>query len=279
MTDDVNEELKATTDRLQKEFDAFVLRCESAFQRLFNAARDRNEAYFAIALMPEFRGVQGAGWNTAEEAKAAFGQYLEHLQGLPASPIRIRLMLSFYSHISEAAGFYEVPKNMLLISEGECYNMTPFQHLADTHRRTGETILPNANKIMKNLLGHAKEAGFEDLCAVIIEAFDPDIRNAYAHGDYVVWGGDLHLTRRYGGYPRVIVHSEFLTRLNKAAGFFQVLWETHSKAIRSYAKPKHIWGRLNDDDVAMPMIISCSVELGSLTIQTGPNLHDEPRAD
>jgi hypothetical protein len=54
MTSEIDDELKAVGERLQREFDEFVLRCEAAFQEVFDAARRKNEAYFAFGLLPEF---------------------------------------------------------------------------------------------------------------------------------------------------------------------------------------------------------------------------------
>ena len=84
------------------------------------------------------------------------------------------------------------------------------------HRNRGTAIAPNANKIMQNLLGHASDVGFADLCEIITEAFDPDLRNGYAHGDYILWNGDIRLRRRYGGELRVVLQEDFVLSLNKA---------------------------------------------------------------
>ena len=103
---------KIINEEIDAHLGAFEARCRDAWHRLFSAARDRNEVYFAISLMSEFRGMQDAGWNTAEESKAAFQEYLQLMQDLPPAPIKLRIGLSFYSHLSEAAGFYEMPKNI-----------------------------------------------------------------------------------------------------------------------------------------------------------------------
>ena len=92
------------------EFQAYVDRCFSAWEELFAAARGREELQFAMALNPEFRGMQDAGWSTAEDTHKALEQYLELLNNLPSSPVKVRIALSLYSHLSEASGFYEVPK-------------------------------------------------------------------------------------------------------------------------------------------------------------------------
>jgi hypothetical protein len=46
-----------------------------ALKELCEKARAAQELHFAMALMPELRGAQDAGWNTAEEAVHAYDQY------------------------------------------------------------------------------------------------------------------------------------------------------------------------------------------------------------
>jgi hypothetical protein len=254
---------------LQSQLDNFEARCSEAWRYLFETAKNHNEVYFAISLVPEFRGMQDVGWNTAEEAKKAFEQYIELIGQMPASPIKMRVCLSFYSNLSEAAGFYEMPKNMLRVSGGESYTLWPFNHLVKLHGERGEVIAPNANKIMKDLLGHAQTLGFNDLCAIITEAFDPDIRNGYAHADYIIWNNDIRLRKRNGGDSRLVPQKEFVLRLNKAIVFFQSLWKQADESIRSYVTPKRLIGRLNDREPEGPIIISCDLERGALIIKGG----------
>lgn len=145
-----------------------------------------HELHFAMALMPETRGMQDAGWNTALEASQAYDEFNEHVTNLGREkPVRVRIILAFYLHVAEAAGLYEIPK-MLLTVEGRGNNVTPFEPLVNKHRQIGNAIAPNANVIMKDLMGHALELGFSKLSEVFNEAFDADVRNAIAHSDYIL---------------------------------------------------------------------------------------------
>jgi hypothetical protein len=165
----------------------FYDKCRNVFKKLFQTAREKNEINFAMALNPEARGCQDAGWNTAQEANIAFDQYLEFINTKELSPIKARVALGFYSLISEASGFYEIPKNMLRVSEGEDCVLWPFQDIVKKDKDTGKPIAPNANKIMKNLAEHAYRLGFTELSEIFRDAFDSDLRNGYAHADYIIW--------------------------------------------------------------------------------------------
>ena len=250
----------------------YLDRCQSSWNELFNAAKEREELQFAFALYPEFRGMQSPGWSTAEEASRALKQYLDLLNSLESTPIRARIALSLYSHLSEASGLYEVPKNMMRIASGEDYNLWPFQHLTAHHQAAGAAISPNANRVMKDLLGHAHELQLEKLKSLIVETFDPDLRNAYAHADYIIWNDGIRLRKRNGGLPSVVPYEKFDMKLTQAITFFQTLQYAIDEAISTYSPPIRIIGRLNKDDPAMPAIIAYDESTGSFSIRTGQGL-------
>ena len=224
----------------------FFEKVEKSFRDLFDSARHRNELHFAMALMPEMRGMQDAGWNTAEEAHRAFDEYTEFIE-TAKGPIRFRIALAFYCHAAEASGFYEVPKNMLRIAGGEGHVLWPFMHLVDGHRLTGDRIAPNANKVLKDLVGHAETLGLHGLAEVFRDAFDSDIRNGYAHADYVIWDDGLRLRKRNGGHPRKIPWDEFGAIFDRGINVFNILRQLVSEYIDSYREPRTIRARLNNE--------------------------------
>jgi hypothetical protein len=71
-------------------------------------------------------------------------EYVDLIQSLPEGRIKVRIGLSLYSHLSEASGIYEVPKNMMRITSGDGHIIWPFVHLVDRHATTGQAISPNA---------------------------------------------------------------------------------------------------------------------------------------
>lgn len=225
---------------------AFFDKANSCLAALFETARKKRELHFALALMPELRGLQERGWNTAQDAQQAFDDYNEFLQNATGA-IKCRVGLAFYSHMAEASGFYEVPKNMLRIAGGGDHQMWPFHHLVAEHAATGDRIAPNANKVLKNLIGHATSLGFTELAEVFRDAFDGDIRNGYAHADYVIWSDGLHLPKRNGGRPRVIAWDEFSEIFERGRSLFSALHMQIREAVRSYDEPKSIFTSLQDE--------------------------------
>jgi len=67
---------------LKEQNEAFYEKADAALRELFEAAKAKHELHFAMALMPEMRGMQDAGWNTARETQRAFHEYLEFLETL-----------------------------------------------------------------------------------------------------------------------------------------------------------------------------------------------------
>jgi hypothetical protein len=230
---------------------AFHEKAEKAFRRLFDAARAKNELHFALSLNAEFRGLQDPGWNTAAEAHLAFNEYLEHLKTAAATPLNARIALGFYCHIAEASGFYEVPMNLLRVTEGRRFNLWPFRDLVEQHKLTGNQIAPNANKVLRYLSGNAKNLGFGELAEVFRDAFDADLRNGYAHADYVIWDDGVRLPKRNGGQPRTVSWPEFTALLNRGINFFNLLTGTVREYRDSYNPPKQVKGRLADEPEAV----------------------------
>ena len=253
---------------LKEQNDAFYEKADKGLRELFGAARSRHELHFAMALMPEMRGMQNDGWNTAHEAQYVFHEYLVFLGQMEDGRMKSRIALGFYCHLAEASGFYEVPKNMLRISEGKSHILWPFVDLVQEHRQTGKRIAPNANKVLRDLAGHAKTLGFDSLAEVFRDAFNPDVRNAYAHADYVIWTDGLRLPMRNGGYAKRISWEEFTLIFERGINFFNILQELISECTKSYDPPRTVHTSLQDEP-PVDWTIYCDPESGSFGITSG----------
>src|SRR6266567_6286505 len=102
-----------------KRDDLFYEKMDRALRDLFKKAQAAQELHFAMALMPEFRGMQDGGWSTAEDAVQAYNDYGGLIERLPKGPLRIRVALALYNHVAESSGLFEVPKKLLLTIEGK----------------------------------------------------------------------------------------------------------------------------------------------------------------
>ena len=250
---------------------AFYDKAKRALEDLFEKAKAKNELHFVMAMMPEFRGMQDGGWNTGEEAVRAYDQFTEHIKSLSKdSLVRVRIMLAFYLTIAEGSGFYEMPKKMMLTIEGKGNNLWPFQSLVKKHEKTGRAIDPNANTIMKNMMGHAYDLGLFELSDVFKEAFDPDLRNAIAHADYIITAEALRIRKRNGGQQRVIPWKEFDALYCKGANLFSFIRQFVEHYVRSYDPPKTIKARMNDNEPLTDYTLYYIPQTGAFGLTTGP---------
>lgn len=235
---------------LSEENEAFYRLANRAIRGLFDSARARHPLHFALALMPEMRGLMEPGWNTAFATQEAFHEYMEllaHLEDAGRERMRARVALSFYCHLSEASGFYEVPKNMLRITEGKPYVIWPFHEIVEKHRKTGNLIAPNSNKVLRDLAGHSQNLGFTEMAQIFRDSFDPQIRNAYAHGDYIVSEDGLRLPMRNGGQARRISWDEFTLLFERGLNFFGILRDIVMDTIRGFEPPVVFQAALDDE--------------------------------
>ena len=220
----------------------FLLKAEQAFKALFKKAKETDELHFAFSLSPEFRPYK---INTALDAQNAFKDYYDFLHNNDKSPIHVRIALAFYCHIAEASGFWEIPKNLLCIIEGNKYNLIPFGDLVKKYGDKEGSILPSANKVMRSLMKYSQKMGFHDLAEVFKDAFDPDIRNGYAHADYALLNEGVCVGSRYGK-ERIINWDEFNLLLHKAVNFYMVFIGVLQENLSYYDPPKVIKGVLSD---------------------------------
>ncbi len=240
---------KVDVEALERENEQFFEKAERAFRELFDAAKAKNEIHFGLALGPENRGYKSVPSSTAMETFRAFDEYITFLKAGEVTRFKIRVALSFYTHLSEASGFYEVPKNMLRIADGEDYSIQPFEPLIQKHKITGDRIAPNTNKVFKDLIGHGGNSGFTELAEVFRDAFNSELRNGYAHADYIIQPDGIKLRERTGGKRQVINIPLFDQLFNRGIGFFQVLRHVIKEYVASYNPAKTVTGRLSDEPV------------------------------
>ncbi len=245
----------------------FLEAAEAALRELFERAKSSHELHFALALAPEFRGEQGPGWCAWQESHRAFDEYSRYLEQEPPSPFKIRVALSFYCHLSEASGYYEAPKNLMRIASGEPHRMWPFLELNRIHAATGKIIAPNANAVFRDLVGHAESLGLSSLAAAFRDAFDSDVRNGYAHADYIIWQDGLRLRRQAAGHPRVIAWDDFSQILVRGMNFYGVLRQLLDEYVRSYHTPKTIHASMSGEPPSH-WTISVDPETGAYSIST-----------
>jgi len=248
---------------------AFLAKARRALEALFESAKRRDEFNFALSLAPEFKAYT---LTSASDAQLAFKQYVEFLQAgqYKGQGIHFRVALALYCHTAEAAGLWGVPMCMLLVCAGDHYNVEPFAELVKRHRVTGQTVAPNANKVMGYLAEDAHDQGMTELAEVFRDAFDADLRNGFAHADYALSHEGIHVRGRHDR-ERVVGWPEFQTIFDNGVGLFHLLGEVIGKCQRSYSTPKMVVGTSHPDQPPGPWIIYTDPESRCMTVTGGPS--------
>jgi hypothetical protein len=122
---------------------------------------------------------------------------------------------------------------------------------------------------MKDLIGHASELGLSELAEVFRDAFDPDVRNAIAHADYILWSDGLRLRRRNGGQPRVVPWDEFDALIGRGLNLFSLIRSIVDEYTRSYDPPKTIRSRMTDGEPETDYTLYFDPKTGALGLTTG----------
>ena len=154
------------------------------------------------------------------------------------------------------------------VAGGEEHRLWPFLELNKKHSQTGEVVTPNANRVFNDLIGHAETLGMHELSEVLRDAFDPDIRNGYAHADYIIWGDGLRLRRQAGGFPKIIKWDEFDQKLLRAINFYHLIRELIKESISSYCPAKEVVGSFGKGQPAFQWRIAFDKSTGAFSISS-----------
>jgi len=244
---------------------AFLRRAELSFRELFAAAKHADELNFAASLSPEFRPYRQ---NSAVDAQYAFSDYASFLSRDVESDLRPRVALAFYSHLAEASGFWEVVKNLIGVTQGAKFNFMPFSQFTAKYGSSEASPIPNANKLMRSLVRSSTEAGFPSLASSFSEAFDADLRNAFAHADYCLAKEGVFVLSRYG-QERLVGWPELNVLLDKAMTFYLVLNDVRVEHCQTYAEPKLVTGTLNPTDPPTEWRIEFKAPRGAMILFNG----------
>ena len=229
----------------------FLQRADAGIRALFEAAKTKDELNFAASLSPEFRPYKR---NSAVDAQYAFADYSLFLGRENEDDIRPRIALAFYSHLAEASGFWEVLKNLLEVARGQKFNVMPFAKFTARYGASVGSTVPNANRLMRSLVKSSSDAGFSDLQTTFGDAFDSDLRNAYAHADYSLAKEGIFVLSRYN-HERQVSWRDFNILLDRAIHLYLILNDIRVEHCERYIEPKQVIGSLNERDPAGPWLI------------------------
>jgi len=158
---------------------------------------------------------------------------------------RARLALVAYGHATEMKTHYELLANLLRLRLGKKYCINPFAHLATRRTRkingvkTYKTIPASPEKKIALIEELSTQSGLPGVGAALREIYDPVIRNAVFHSDYVLHGTSMRLLSDYWKSPTsqartpTIQFHELVELTASAFGFHSALIALYRRALKS----------------------------------------------
>jgi hypothetical protein len=197
-------------------------------------------------------GLELGGFDPWYESKAIIDDMrnLSHLD-LPGErfpePLktRIRLALLAYCTLTEMDLPYVIIANLLRLRNGEKYHLEPFHDLAHERppkkgRVFRKVIPPTPSQKIKRISELAKKANMEGVSTALGENYDPVLRNAVYHSDYVLHDDSLiirkdsRLSKNEGYYTPRIGLEELDEVIMNAFACFSALFSLYERCRRSF---------------------------------------------
>lgn len=209
----------------------------SELQRLFQAARARDELAFLFAVLGMDSGMEDAGWQPIGETQAFVRDLLALINGPLHQHAKARTALLLYCHIIDANFIYHCLYNLLLTVEGRAPPKV-FSFL-DKYRNG---IPPGVSVKIGEIKAKAIEHKFLDINAIFDQIVRPEIRDAFLCSDYILFEDELRLKLRGSQYARIRL-PEVLELVQKTVDWFNLFMGLLAASRRSFPKGHRITGR------------------------------------
>lgn len=240
-----------------------------SIRELFVAARTRDEFEFACCLL-RVRGLEAAGWDPYTETR----ELIQELLALLSAPLRhktqIRLALLLYSHLTEADAVYVMLANLLRVEQGHRYVVDPFSN--PPNDRNTQRHPPSASAVVGWLCEDLRRGDRRGIADAIESFFDKEIRNAFAHADYVIHEGYFRSPSARFEVDGVITQQlpldHFTNRLNAAFRVVGAVLDLHAEMRMSYSEPFDTTGRLGGDDEGIAVRLLADAQRGLYGFET-----------
>lgn len=185
--------------------------------------------------LPRVLGMERSNWDTYEEFVTSmkdFDELFALTQGDERKSANFRLAFLAYCHVVESDPPYVVLANLLRCAIGKKFHINPFGHLqakiVKRNKKQWERdniFDPKAPPLpvkmkFEYLCELADEAGFPQLTTHLKEIYDPDVRNAFIHANYVF---DDKFKYFINEVPHEMPWEETLTKISLSFAFMQVL--------------------------------------------------------
>lgn len=224
---------------------------------LFNSAMEKDEFEFICTLL-RVRGMESAGWDTLEESRVLITQLLSIIEAPIENTFKVRMLLLLYCHITEMNDLYSIVANLLRILDGERYSTDPFDYTLYEDRRAYSYPEGKVTRIVEL----SKKAGIDYIGDLYKFMLNKQIRNAFFHSSYTIFGDEFRIRGEGVEINGVITPavpfnwlvSRITVAVNVAINIFDLIHEYRS----SYTENKVIKGRLGPKGEYVDLMLTVS---------------------
>jgi hypothetical protein len=203
-----------------------------------------------VCTLVRANGMRDTGWDSYYESLA----FLEDLKNLQSMPLPVekfpkpestiaRLALISYCHITEMNLPYELLANLLRLKIGKKYSTEPLGHLATPifRKKVLKRIRPaSPEKKIEEIEKLSIDAALPDVGRALRQIYDPVIRNAFYHSDYVLHDDGMRLLsglrfwKEETGNKSLITFAALGEVTREAFAFHSALILLYKRACRSF---------------------------------------------
>ena len=237
-----------------------------ALKDIFEQAKAKDEFEYGCALL-RVRGLEGFGWDPLQESQTLLLQTLSLANGPVDGNFRVRLLLLAYCHAIEMNFAYDMIANMIQISQGERYCMNWFDEEFTPIPFKRECAMYPREKIAR-IQEWAKRAQQDKINEFLPEILLKDVRNAFDHSDYVLYGDELRIIK-VNERPKVYKLSELIPKLEFGINFVLMVIGLTKEGIFAYKENKIVPSRL-ETDPRMNMVLIADSHIGLWGFQSRP---------
>jgi len=211
---------------------------------MFQRAKTKDEFEYICSLL-RIRGMEDPGWDPLEESHAAILDYISLIESPLRDITKVRLALLTYCHITEIDTVYDMLANILRTIKGDRCSMTPFIDYADFTKKT----VNSPKQKIEALKEMEMELGFESLGRIFDGFFEDEIRNAFYHSDYTIYGSEFRYRKRFNkmrlatSFPL----EDLTQKIQDCIKFYLTFMRLYDDHRKSYQEPKIIRGRFASD--------------------------------
>lgn len=193
-------------------------------------------------------GMEDRGWDPFLESRAILEDLNTVIQmdlpedGFPnANATKWRMGLFMYSHMIEMDAPYEVIANLLRYKLGKGYNPNPFFQFLNKQERNRfknqGLIYPTTKIKIINMLSKEAGLGFEEAFG---KFFNPRLRNAISHSDYVVTETEFRVRNGTGAWGAYAISLDELDEImTRCKAFYSTFFGIEYTA-------REMWGGTSD---------------------------------